>query len=73
MSGIKVKVSTEEIVKSKFTDSLSTIEGYLKEAEGDYYHGTDYSARAVVKRISDIKDKLLNDLENLAKSIEVNE
>ncbi len=68
---IEVKTSSIDIVKSKFIGSLSTIEGYLKEAEEDVAVGQNYSASAVNRRILAIKNSLISDLNNLSKEISV--
>jgi hypothetical protein len=66
---LKIKVTTEEIINAKFNDTLVTIEGYLKEAEGDISVDQDYSANAVFERLLEIKNALLNDLKKMAKSV----
>jgi|LakMenE18May11ns_1017448.scaffolds.fasta_scaffold8846093_1 hypothetical protein len=70
---IEVKTSSIDIIKSKFIGSLSTIEGYLKEAEGDVAIGQTYSASAVNRRIVEIKNSLIRDLNNLSKEISISE
>jgi len=67
---IKIKISTEEMLNAKFKDTLVTIEGYLKESEGDMSTGISYGASAVNSRMGKIKLALLNDLKEMAKSIE---
>ena len=71
MGKIKIKLTAEEVVRAKFLLSLTKIEGYLKEAQGDELISGEYTAYAVKKRIQCIKDALLKDLNELAKQIDV--
>ena len=72
METIKINLTAEEIVKVKFIDTLSIIEGYLTEAEGNRNHGTTYYVNSVYDRINNIKNTLLNDLTNLSQIVEMN-
>lgn len=66
------KLTAKEAINAKFKNTLMTVEGYFKEAKGDYESGSGgYSAKAVYVRMSDIKAALLKDIEDLAESIEV--
>ena len=68
---ITMQVDTEELVKSKFIETLTVMEGYFREAKGDVEVGQTYSANAVYRRMEKIKEALHNDLEKLADSIGV--
>ena len=66
-------LTAEEVLNAKFKETHITIEGYLKEAEGDMnaYNNVKYSSESVHIRILKIKNSFITDLENLAKSIEI--
>ena len=68
---IKLKVNNEEIVRSKFINTIAKLEGYATEARGDLSHGTSYSANAVHKRMEAIKDAFYKDIEAFAKDIKL--
>ena len=70
---IEVRFSSSELIKSKFIDSLSTVEGYLLEARGDMSTTTNYSPEGVHRRIQDIKNSLLRDIEKLSREIKISE
>ena len=69
MPTISIKTNNRELVNSKFTNTIQTVQGYLTEARGDMEVDQDYTARAVKGRIERIKEALEQDLENLAKDI----
>ena len=66
---IKLKVNNEDIVVSKFINTIAKIEGYATEARGDLTHGTSYSANAVHKRMEAIKAAFYEDVKAFAKDI----
>jgi len=66
---MKLKVNTEELVKSKMTRTLAIIEGYYREAQGDLSINQSYSANAVYRRMNDIRVAIYTDIHNLAKDI----
>lgn len=68
---MKIKVKKEEILLSKFQNTIQKIEGFVTEAEGDLSVGTKYSATAVYRRMNDIKDAFYRDLRKFAESIEL--
>ena len=68
---IKIKVDQRELVNSKFTDTISVVEGYFNEAKGDLVVSQTYSANAVYNRMSRIKETLMRDLEKLSRDIQV--
>ena len=68
---IQIKTNNEEILKGKFADTFSTIEGYYREAKGDISVDQSYSAGAVFRRIERIKEAFLRDINNLSKNISV--
>lgn len=70
---IEVKFNSTDLIKSKFVDSLSTIEGYLSESRGDISVGTSYSPSGVHRRMQDIKSSLLRDIESLSREIKISE
>ena len=69
MPTISIKTNNRELVNSKFTNTIQTVQGYLTEARGDMEVNQDYTARAVKGRMQTIKEALEKDLENLAKDI----
>ena len=68
---MRIKVSNEEIVKAKFSQTIAKIEGYLTEARGDVSHGTSYSANAVYRRMQAIQEAFYKDIEQFAKDLKV--
>jgi hypothetical protein len=68
---IEVRFSRSELIKSKFIDTLSMVEGYLLESRGDMSTLTSYSPSGVHKRIQDIKNSLSRDLEKLSNEIDI--
>lgn len=67
---MRIKTDALEILKGKFNETISKIEGIYKEAEGDLSVGQRYSAEAVYKRISSIRESFYDDLRNLSNDIE---
>lgn len=70
---IEVKFNSTDLIKAKFINSLSTVEGYLLESRGDMSTHTNYSPSGVYKRIQDIKSSLLRDIESLSREIKISE
>lgn len=68
---MKIKTDSLEILKSKFIETISKIEGVYKEAEGDLKVDQRYSASGVYKRIASIREAFYDDLRNLSNDIEV--
>jgi len=67
---MKIRTNAEDIIKGKLYNTLSTVEGFLTEAEGDKEAGTSYSAKAVYGRMSKIKQALMDDIKKLSRDIE---
>jgi hypothetical protein len=68
---VTVKVNKQDLVNSKFTKTISTVEGYFKEAKGDLSISQTYSATAVYNRMADIRNVLMEDLEKLSHDIAI--
>lgn len=73
MAKLKVKVNTKDLLNGKFSNTIATINGYVKEAEGDCATYITYGAPAVSRRMNDIQRAFEKDLANLAKEIEIDE
>lgn len=63
----------EEVLKGKFCETIRTIEGYLKEAEGDRSVNGSFNASAVESRIKDIKNAFEQDLVALIADLKLDE
>jgi hypothetical protein len=68
---MKIKVSTEELVKAKFSKTIATVEGFYKEAKGDVAIDQGYQATAVYRRMDEIREALNSDLQKLARDLSV--
>lgn len=66
---IKVKVSTDDILKGKFAATIAAINGVYKEAQGDIQVRQTWSPEAVAQRTERIKTAFESDLKNLGQSI----
>lgn len=66
---IKIETSNIDLVKAKFIDTIKTIEGYCKEAEGDLGMNVHYGPKAVYSRMNKIREAFARDIEKLAQDI----
>lgn len=67
---MKIQTSNIEILKGKFTQTISQIEGCLQEANGARQMNISYSARGVESRMINIKNIFLKELNELSRSLE---
>jgi hypothetical protein len=66
---LKIKASSEEILKGKFSNTLTCIQGYVTEAKGDIGMDVNYGPKAVLGRMKLIQETFIKDMENLAKDL----
>lgn len=68
---IIINVTPEEVLKGKFSNTISKIEGCLKEARGLNLANVGYDAVSVVSRMNSIKEAFYLDIKNLSENIEI--
>ena len=66
---MKIKISEIDVLKGKFSNTISAIEGVLKESEGDIEVGQSYSAEAVYSRTKRIKEVFEDEIKKLSMDI----
>jgi hypothetical protein len=71
MITITVPTTNDEIVRSKFLETLRTLHGYVQEAKGDIRVNQTYTAKGVYSRLICVEEALEKELANLATSITV--
>lgn len=66
---ITVQVSTEDVIRGKFANTLKAIEGFREVAMSAKLNDRDFSGGSVYSRIDTVKNVFEKDLEELLKSI----
>jgi hypothetical protein len=67
---LKLKVTAEDMLKGKFSDTLRTLSAYEREAELDVSDDRDWTAGAVLERLQSVRKALLSDLIDLSQDIQ---
>lgn len=68
---MKIRLTVEEMISSKFARTIKCVEGVYQEAKGDVETGQTYAASGVKSRIEDIREALYKDIKLLINSIDV--
>jgi hypothetical protein len=68
---MKITTTPKEIIYGKFQSTISAVDSVVSEAKGDLPSGQTYSANAVFKRASKIKEALISDLSSLISSVTI--
>jgi hypothetical protein len=63
-----IDITTEDVLRGKFTNTLKTIQGYVQEADNT---SEEYYASSVLERMEDIRDTFEVELKQLIASIKM--
>lgn len=63
---IKMEIDSLTMLKGRFSDTLSSLNGYIMESQND---DGDYSTEAVESRLKEIKENFMRELQALSSSI----
>jgi hypothetical protein len=66
MQNLKIKITPEDVLKGKFYESLSLINGFLTEADNE---DDDYTSTNVFNRLMEIREAMLTDIKRTANDI----
>jgi hypothetical protein len=66
MQNLKIKITPEDVLKGKFYESLSLINGFLTEADNE---DDNYTSTNVFNRLMEIREAMLTDIKRTANDI----